>query len=97
MVFTSQNEYSSLEELASTLVGERVLSELSETEFYKRFPNVLPYDRHDVEIYLDNGDIIFDKSWDGLRYNNSLLGYSYEPVREQFDDFETEWVGFIKI
>lgn len=74
-----------------------IITEISQTEFEKKFPNISTYGLEQYSpIYLENGKICIDKEWNGERY---ILDDNTEivPVYKQNSENDFEIIGYKEI
>ena len=51
----------------------------------------------DVDAFLENGDILWRKDWNGEIYGNPVTGKEYRPVYEQVGEDDFEIIGYEEV
>lgn len=74
-----------------------MLKAINYEEYSKRFNDVIVNWGIYVDAFLENGDILWTKDWNGEIYSNEKNGKEYRPVYKQIDEDEFEVVGYEEV
>jgi hypothetical protein len=74
-----------------------MLNTISYQEYSERYDDVIVNWDMYVDAFLENGDVLWNKDWNGEIYSNQETGKEYRPVYRQIDEDEFEVIGYEEV
>ena len=74
-----------------------MLKTISYEEYSVGFDDVVVNLDMYVDAFLENGDILWRKDWNGEIYGNPVTGKEYRPVYEQVGEDYFEIIGYEEV
>lgn len=74
-----------------------MLNTISYQDYSERFDDVIVNWDMYVDAFLENGDVLWEKDWNGEIYSNEKTGKEYRPVYKQINEDEFEVIGYEEV